>query len=121
MKKSEAFLLKALVSPAILFCGLLPRCIEYFLFKKDALIITFTILLSLLALTYLFVRGRTAIEYGAKFKFIVIDSLVALFGVVLAVWMDFTIVMKLLFAIFLIPLFVNNYLVLRKHAKNNRG
>ena len=118
MKKSEAFLLKAHVSPAILFTACCQDVLSFFI-QKDALIITFTILLSLLALTYLFVRGRTAIEYGAKF--IVIDSLVALFGVVLAVWVDFTIVMKILFAIFLIPLFVNNYLVLRKHAKNNRG
>jgi hypothetical protein len=117
MNKSKEFLLKAIVLPTTLFYGLLPRSVEYFISKKDALIIIFTVLFSLLALTYLFIRGRTAIRYGAKFKFIVIDSLVALVGVVLACCVDFTIEMKSLLAIFLIPLFINNYYVLRKNSK----
>ena len=117
MKKFDTMLLKLIISPTTLFFGLLPRSFEYITTHKNIFVLLYAMVFLLLSLSYLFVRGATAIKYGVKTKFIVLDSLVVILGIILAISIDFTSLSDLVFSIFAIPLFINNYYVLRKNSK----
>lgn len=105
------FILKTRVLPAIILYGLLPRSIFYLPIIYAYIAVVF---FSALSIMYMLFRYRLVIKETGKKHFIVLDSICALVGVILACVYSYDTFLSLLFCVTATPLFVNNYKALKK-------
>jgi hypothetical protein len=109
------FILSIRVLPAIVLYGLLPRSI----FHLPLLFAYFAVVLfSVLSIMYMILRYRFVINELVKKHFIILDSICALAGVILACFFGYDTFLSFLFCVTAIPLFINNYKVLKKDILN---
>ncbi len=108
MKK---IILKIRVLPVIVLYGLLPRSVFYLpiIYAKIAVIF-----FSALSILYMIIRYRFVIKETDKKYLIVLDSICTLAGVIFACIYSYDTSLSLLFCITAIPLFINNYKVMKK-------
>lgn len=107
MKK---FFLNQRVILLVIFYSLLPRSIFYF--PKIPAIVFFMIFLSML-IFYIVLRYRIIAEKVSNKSFIILDTLLTLAGVVLACVFNSSEVAAMLCIITAIPMFINNYKVVK--------
>lgn len=113
MSKVQRIFLKQRVIPTIILFGLLPRSVFYI----PTLPITAYILTGVfaaLSLAYLIIRYIVVIKYTDYKRFIVLDTICAIAGSIIACVYNEINYFTLLLCVTAIPLYVNNYKVLMK-------
>ena len=105
------FFLRQRVLPLIIFYVLLPRSVFYL---PSTFAVISIISFSAILIVYMLFRNKIVMEKLDNTSLIVLDSIFFLAGVIMACIFNDDTDLALLFCVTAIPLFVNNYRVLKK-------
>ncbi|MBQ6569284.1 MAG: hypothetical protein IJL87_03410 [Clostridia bacterium] len=102
-------ILKLIILPTIILYGLIPRCVHHF--PKAGAVLLF-IFLVFQALVYFYIRYMLVNRSLREKNVALLDTLCAIFGVIVACFFSYELFLPLLFSPAALPLFLNNHKVM---------